>query len=116
MKPAIRRALAELDGQRAGRAAGGALDLISRRAWNAALVKLRKAVVELDALGLDAESALVVMAARSLVIDLIEGATGHPAAVAEAEAIVRAIVPTAPRPTQIDACERALAALRPALG
>ncbi len=74
---AIRRVLAELEGQRDGRGAGGAFDLISRRAWNAVLVKLRKAVVELDALGLNAESSLLVMVARSLVIDLIEGAVAR---------------------------------------
>ena len=65
-RAAIRRVLAELEGQRDGRGGGGALDLISRRAWNAVLVKLRKAVVELDARGLNAESSLLVMVARSL--------------------------------------------------
>ncbi len=114
-RAAILRALGELDGQSAGLARDGAIDLMSLGAWEAALVKLRKAVVELDMLGLDSESALLVMSARSLVIDLIEGAVRHPAAVAEAEAIVRAIDPRSPRPNQIDACEHAIVVLRPAL-
>ena len=116
MDRAIRRALAELEGQRDGRAGNGALDLLSRGAWTAALVKLRKAVVELEGVGLDAEASLLVMAARSLLIDLIEQAGRHPSAAAEAEQLVRSIEPDAAGVDQIDVCLRALVVLRPALG
>jgi hypothetical protein len=116
MEAGILLVLAELEGQQDGRGGGGALDLISRGAWNAVLVKLRKAVVELDAVGLEAESTLVVMSARSLVMDLIEDAVRHEPAAAEAEAILRSIDPDSPHADQIDACQRALVVLRPALG
>jgi hypothetical protein len=116
MEAGILLVLAELEGPQDGRGGGGALDLISRGAWNAVLVKLRKAVVELDAVGLEAESTLVVMSARSLMMDLIGDAVRHEPAAAEAEAILRSIDPDSPHADQIDACQRALVVLRPALG
>jgi hypothetical protein len=112
----LQRVVAELDGQRSGRAANGALDLIAAGAWQAALVKLRRAVVDLDNAGLEYESMLLVLSARSLLIELIADAARRPDSAAEAAAIVQSIDPALPRPEQIDACMRALVVLRPALG